>query len=220
MATFPTGTLGNEWDQTPDNGFRPDGQFQLSSTTVSGVKVLKDYGSKYAIGTATHHLSLYRARSGALVFGAGTIQWSWGLDATHEFDAFPPDPRMQQATVNLLADMHAQPGSLNSNLTPAHESKDVTAPTSRITSLFSNTLLQPRHPVLIMGTASDVGAVVAGVEISLDGGHSWHPATGRENWSYVWTPQESNPETVTLLSRAVDDSGNLESPGPGVSVQT
>ena len=44
----------------------------------------QDYGSTYGNGTATHHLTLYRAASGALVFGAGTVQWSWGLDATHD----------------------------------------------------------------------------------------------------------------------------------------
>ena len=31
-----------------------------------------------------HKMSLYRAPSGALVFGAGTVQWSWGLDGTHD----------------------------------------------------------------------------------------------------------------------------------------
>ena len=44
---------------------------------------LQDYGSTYASGTATHHLTLYRAPSGALVFGAGTVQWAWGLDNNH-----------------------------------------------------------------------------------------------------------------------------------------
>jgi hypothetical protein len=28
--------------------------------------------------------TLYRHAGGALVFGAGTVQWSWGLDATHD----------------------------------------------------------------------------------------------------------------------------------------
>ena len=37
-----------------------------------------------ANATATHHLTLYRAPSGALVFGAGTVQWAWGLDNDHD----------------------------------------------------------------------------------------------------------------------------------------
>ena len=44
----------------------------------------QDYGSTYAPGTATHALTLYRHTSGALVFGAGTVQWSWGLDSNHD----------------------------------------------------------------------------------------------------------------------------------------
>ena len=222
VATFPTGTLGNEWDQSPDNAFRPAGEFNLSSTTVGGVKVLQDYGSTYAIGTATHHLSFYKARSGALVFGAGTLQWSWGLDSTHDypFNTDPPaDPRMQQATVNLLADMQAQPGTLAVGMIPAYASTDTTAPTSRITSPFSDTRLEQDRSISITGTASDIGGMVGGVEVSIDGGLSWHPAVGRENWVYSWTPHKRETETATLLSRAVDDSGNLEVPGPGVTVQ-
>jgi hypothetical protein len=42
----------------------------------------------------------------------------------------------------------------------------------------------------------------------VDGGLSWHPANGRESWSYTWTPTASGQ--VTIHSRAVDDSGNLE----------
>jgi hypothetical protein len=45
------------------------------------------------------------------VFGAGTIQWSWGLDANHDRNPSTPSVAMQQATVNLLADMVQQ--SLN-----------------------------------------------------------------------------------------------------------
>src|SRR6185295_6006740 len=37
-----------------------------------------------------------------------------------------------------------------------------------------------------------------------------HPANGRENWTYTFTPTIAG--TISLLSRAVDDSGNLESP--------
>ena len=51
------------------------------------------------------------------MFGAGTVQWSWGLDnvnawgvGTTDPSENPPDPNMEQATVNLLAEMGAQPG--------------------------------------------------------------------------------------------------------------
>ena len=38
------------------------------------------------------------------------MQWAWGLDGNHDRGAAAPDQAMQQATVNLLADMGAQPG--------------------------------------------------------------------------------------------------------------
>ena len=77
---------------------------------INGASVLQDFGSTYGSGTATHSLTLYRHASGALVFGAGTIQWSWGLDANHDRDASTPNVAMQQATVNLLADMGVAAG--------------------------------------------------------------------------------------------------------------
>ena len=65
-----------------DNGFRPAGLFDLSSTTSTTAEVFTDYGSTTRPdSTATHNLTLYRAPSGALVFGAGTVQWSLGLDS-------------------------------------------------------------------------------------------------------------------------------------------
>ena len=48
--------------------------------------------------------------------------------------AAPTDPAMQQATVNLFADMGAQPATLMSGLTAATASTDTTPPTSTITS--------------------------------------------------------------------------------------
>ena len=84
-------TLGYEWDIDADNGFRPRGQFQLSSTTVSGVESFTDYGSNVA---AAHDADAspdeYKAPSGALVFGAGTVQWAWGLDDTNAWNANGP----------------------------------------------------------------------------------------------------------------------------------
>ncbi|MEW1954755.1 DUF4082 domain-containing protein [Terrabacter sp. NPDC080008] len=207
------GTLGYEWDMDADNGFRPAGLFRLSSTTSTSAEIFTDYGgTTQSNQTATHNLTMYRASSGALVFGAGTVQWAFGLDST----AGTPDPVMQQATVNLLADMGAQPYSLISGLSVASASTDTTAPTSTITSPTSGTAVGDGGKVTISGTASDTGGVVAGVEISTDNGTTWHPATGTTSWSYTWIAH-GNP-SATIRSRAVDDSGNLETPSPGVQV--
>ena len=113
-ATLGDYVLGYEWNEDIDNGFRPAGLFHLSDTTVNVNAYIQDYGSTYAKGTATHNMTLYRAASGALVFGAGTIQYSWGLDGHHDSLSSTHRSDMQQATVNLFADMGVQPGNLMS----------------------------------------------------------------------------------------------------------
>src|SRR5262249_10826309 len=60
------------------------------------------------------------------------------------------------------------------------------------------------------------GGAVASVDVSTDGGASWHRATGRQNWTYPWTTTTIG--TANIRTRAVDDSGNLEVPGPGINV--
>ncbi|HVJ09778.1 MAG TPA: N,N-dimethylformamidase beta subunit family domain-containing protein [Acidisarcina sp.] len=221
-ATLPQGSLGYEWDEDLDNGTRPAGLFDLSTATYSmTTDLLLDYGGTYGAGSATHHMTLYRAPSGALVFGAGTVDWAWGLDANHDNPFFSPntaaDPRMQQATLNLFADMGVQPATLQAGLALATKSTDTVAPTSTITSPLSGATEKLGVQVTITGTATDTGGgVVGGVEISTDGGQSWHPTIGRGSWSYNWTPLVSG--SINLLSRAVDDSGNLETPSAGVTV--
>ena len=215
-ATLAEGTLGYEWDEDVDNAVRPAGIVRLSTSTYSMPSKLLDYGSTYGPGTATHHLTLYRHPSGALVFGAGTIQWPWGLDAKHDRGNGAPDPRMQQATVNLLADMGTQPTTLQTGLVPATASTDTVAASSTITFPAPGATVPAGAPVTVTGTATDGGGGrVGGVEVSVDGGASWHPANGRASWSYTFTPGGGS---VTIRSRAVDDSANMETPSPGVTV--
>ena len=213
-ATLTKNYLGYEWDEAPDNGFDPAGLVKLSSTTLPVSTYLLDYGNTTGNATATHNLTLYRAPSGALVFGAGTVYWTWGLSNNHDNEATPTDPRVQQAMVNLLADMGIQPGTLQSGLVATTGSTDHVAPTSIITVPSTATV---GSTVTITGTATDTGGgVIAGVEVSTDNGASWHPATGDENWTYTWSPQVAG--SYTIRSRAVDDSINLETPSAGRTV--
>ena len=220
VATLAPGTIGAEFDDDEDNGFRPAGLFELSSTSFTdSSNVLLDYGSTYGSGTVVHKMTLYKAPGGAIVFAAGTYQWSWGLDSNHDRSSLgsTTDVRMQQATVNLFADLGVQPASLQTGLTAATASSDTVAPGSTITAPAAGSNLPLGTPVTITGTAADTGGgVVAAVEVSVDGGTTWHPATGRASWSYNWTPATSG--SVTIKSRSADDSGNLEVPGAGVTV--
>ena len=199
-TTLAPGSLGYEWNpaQSAYAASYPAGRILLSNTSLSG---------------ETHHLSLYRhAPGGALVFGAGTVQWAWGLDGEHDRGTAAPSTIMQQATLNLLADMGVQPNSLQ-GLTAATASTDVLAPVSVIANPEENDVLPSGSFVSITGTATDADGVVAGVEVSVDNGATWQVATGSTSWTFNWTPvAEGN---YTIRSRAFDDSGNMEVPTLG-----
>jgi hypothetical protein len=218
VATLAPNTLGYEFDEDLDNGARPDGIVRMSTTTqtVQNRLVDPDIGNHYSGGVATHHLTLHRAGN-ALVFGAGTVQWAWGLEGSPDGTA-GVDVRMQQATINVLADMGVQPSTLITGLVAASASSDSTPPSSIITTPTSGLSVPAGSAINIMGTANDSGGgVVGGVEVSIDGGQSWHAvSSGRASWMYQWQPLQ--PGSYNLLSRAVDDSANLGVPSNPVSV--
>jgi hypothetical protein len=199
-AALGANTLGYEWDyeQPAFASSNAPGRITMSSKTVNSL---------------THKLSLYRHSSGALVFGAGTVQWSWGLDGNHWGGSTTVSPEMQQATVNLFADMGVQPATLQSGLASALKSTDATLPTSTITSPSNGSSVAAGASVTFSGTAADAGGgVVAAVEVSTDGGSTWSQATvsaidGNITWSYTWTAGPNG--TYTIRSRGVDDSGNI-----------
>ena len=205
-TTVGTNVVGYEWDEDLDNGHRPPGSFRVSQTAGSGDR-LTDQGSSYAQGQATHSMTMYKAPSGALVFGAGTIQWAWGLDGNHDRGSAAPDTAAQQATVNLLADMGAQPDTIRPGLSAATASTDATAPTATITAPAAGATLPVGTPVTVTGTAADTGGRVGGVEVSTDNGTTWRRATGRGSWTYTFTPSAAG--ALTVRARAVDDSANI-----------
>jgi hypothetical protein len=55
-ATLPPGTLGYEWDEDLDNGFRPAGTFDLSTATYSlTTDLLLDYGATTGASRCPSH---------------------------------------------------------------------------------------------------------------------------------------------------------------------
>ncbi|MFJ4207388.1 DUF4082 domain-containing protein [Paenarthrobacter sp. NPDC089675] len=200
-------TIGYESDEDIDNGFRPAGLIRLSTTTGAVSEYLQDFGSTVKAGTTTHNITLYKAASGALVFSAGSVQWTWGLDQEHDGNGAPADVRMRQAQVNLLADMGAQPATLAAGLVATTASADKTGPTVAINAPANGATIAQGANVTVSGTATDVGGVVAGVEVSTDGGATWHPATGKSTWTYTYT--QKGLATATVQVRAIDDSANI-----------
>ena len=221
--TMPDETLGYEWDSDVDNGFRPAGEIDMSKTCENVTQALLTVNENIGPANECNSLTLYKAASGALVFDAGTVQWAWGLNNNHDGDQNGTNPVMQQATVNLFAMMGVQPATLMSGLVPGTAPADTSPPTSTITSPSAGATIANGSTVTISGTATDAGGgVVAGVEVSTDGGSTWHPVTTMSadstsvTWSYTWSAAGNG--SVTILSRATDDDGNMETPGAGVKV--
>jgi hypothetical protein len=204
-------SLGYEWDVDADNGYRPAGAFQVSSTTVDSVESFMDYGSTTKTGQeVTHNMTMYKAPSGARVWGAGTVQWSWGLNDDNQ-GGIPEDLNMIQATMNVFADMSAQPSSRQAGTVAPTKTTDTTAPTATLAATPAT--VADGTKVTLSGTATDAGGLVAGIEVSVDGGTSWHPAKGQSSWTYSWIAH--GYPSVRVKVRATDDSGNTQTPGAG-----
>jgi hypothetical protein len=72
--------------------------------------------------------------------------------------------------------------------------------------------------ISITGLARDAGGgTVARVEVSVDGGSTWNPATGTTSWSYNWATGPT-PGLALIRSRAVDDSENIQDPPAEITV--
>ena len=200
VAVMTFGTIGFEWNPYQEEyaASYPSGRVLLSKAFLNGL---------------LHQVSLHRNSNGTIVFGAGTVQWSWGLDENHDLGNAPPSPDMQQATINLFADMGVQPATLMPGMTPAVQSTDVTPPVSVINSPADGAAIPFGNTVVISGTAVEDEGIAAGVEVSTDGGATWQLATGITNWTINWTPSALG--TATIMSRAFDDLGNMEIPAGG-----
>ena len=206
-------TVGYESNEDLDNGFRPAGPDPaLDHDRRPAPQYLQDFGNTRCPGTTTHHLTLYRAASGALVFSAGTIQWTWGLDAVHDspYAAEPADVRMQQAQVNLFADMGAQPTTLMTGLVAGDQvDRHHRADGHASSSPAASAAIANGTEVTLTGTAADVGGGrVAGVEVSTDGGATWHPATGHHLVELHLRPARQRRRRRVRV-RAIDDSANI-----------
>ena len=115
-ATLADGTLGYEWDSDLDNGVAPArARRPVLDHRERRRTSCRTTARPTATGSATHSLTLYRAarrrarlrrRHRPVVLGARRQRTTAARSTA--------DPRMQQATVNLFADMHGQPGTLRS----------------------------------------------------------------------------------------------------------
>jgi hypothetical protein len=224
----PYGLLGYEWDSDFPDATRPAGEIDLSSTTLTVDQLRLDYGNNYGTGPATHSLVEFRdPTSHALVFGTATVQWSWGLSNLHTDATGTPNPPnapsqkttedrdVQQATMNVLADMGEQPATPAAGMVTSTALRAGTAgPSVTVSAPSDGTTVQVLKPLTITGLASpSPGTVVARVEVSTDGGTTWNAANttpttgGAVSWSYAWTPPTMGSATVQV--RAEDDNADI-----------
>ena len=113
---------------------------------------------------------------------------------------------MQQATVNLFADMGVQATTRQPDLNAAAQSTDHTAPTRRITSPAPEPGLERRSSRSPARRPTSAGAS-ARSRCRPTAARPGTPPTGRGSWRYDWTPGATG--ITTVMARAADDSGNL-----------
>jgi N,N-dimethylformamidase beta subunit-like protein len=95
---FP-GIVGYEYDRGAAPEDRPAGLTVVGSSPVEGFA-----------GQDTALSAMYKASSGATVFAAGTIAWSWGLDDYgHESRGKFADAKLQRLTANIMDRLGAPP---------------------------------------------------------------------------------------------------------------
>ncbi|KAK7231917.1 hypothetical protein SO694_00083059 [Aureococcus anophagefferens] len=172
------GVLGHEWDEVVDNGALPP-LLRSSETSVDNVQCIMDHGATFDSGSATHNLVYFRdPASKAWTFGAGTVQWAWALDATHdandpqrankynirvEEDARGPDRDLQQLTVNVFQDMGVLPATLDPTLRLVDDAVD------------------DEPPAVTLSSAAVVGGVAVLSRRRVDA--RWNVAPSRASWS-------------------------------------
>ena len=122
-ATIATGIVGYEFDADLDNGFRPSGLMRLSTSTLQLCQHTP--GRRGSLRSWSDHacpdvVPTWRAAplSSVPVPTAGPGRWTPTTieDSTTPGILLSVDPTIQQATVNLLADMNVQPLTLQAGL--------------------------------------------------------------------------------------------------------
>ncbi len=204
-ATLTNGTLGYEWDEDRDNGFRPAGLVRLSSTTVAASEYLLDYGTRSA-----------RPPVPITSPSTGTVGGARLRRRHHPVGMGPrrrPRRRRQHAGCphasghgQLFADMGVQPASLQSGLVAATKSTDTTAPTATITSPPPGAMLTNASTVLVTGTAVDAAAAGSA------------PSRCRSTAGRPGTPPTAGE--LDLLLSAAATGRSRSSPGPPTTAGT
>ena len=214
----PPATLGYEWDEDLDNGVparRVCSTCRRRRSTSPTASPARLRHRPTGTGTATHRLTLLprrerrarvRRRHGAV--GVGPRRHDTTRAARRPTSACSRRPSTCSPTW-ARSRRRCRPGSSRRRRRPTRPPADatITAPASGASGPVGH---RSRSP----GTASDAGGgVVGGVEVSIDGGATWHPGDRHDELDLrLDARRRAGP--ATIRARAVDDSGNLETPAP------
>ena len=212
VATLAAGTLGYEWDEDLDNGFPPAGLMRLSDTTVpsvqdaSGLRVhLRQRNSEsraHALPPLERRAGV-RCRHGAV--GVGARQRSRPrLRRAQPGDAAGDD---EPARRHGCAAVDAAGRTRRERRVRQTRPADVDRSRHRAAA----PLFRPNSTVTITGTAADTGGGSSAASRS----RLTAEPRGIVRRAARTGPTAGQPDparTVTVMSRAVDDSGNLERP--------
>jgi YD repeat-containing protein len=211
---------GWEWDSIPTQAQytakQPAGVTRVTSSDLGSApsppEWIQDEGLLYSTTPppgqpSTVSAVKYTAPSGALVFAAGTIQWSWGLaphllnkpSESYEDPAVDSsDARIQQATYNVFADGGVQPQTptgivIDGNTPPKAAFTATPNPTSTGSTVTFNA-----------SGSTDTDGTVTRYEWDLDGNGSFETDTGTTASA---SKSYANAEEVTVRLRITDNGG-------------
>ena len=142
--TLAPHTVGYESDEDLDNGFRPPGLIRLSTTTGPAPEYLQDFGTRRSRRNDHPSPDAVPRRERRPGLRCRHDPVGLGPRRTARRRRFAPGrPRMQQATINLLADMGVQPTTLMAGLVARPvRPRTRTAPTVSVTSPSAGTTVQ------------------------------------------------------------------------------
>jgi hypothetical protein len=231
-ATIGTNLVGWEWDAIPSQpgylAFEPAGVIPLSRTNVDlpGNEWLQDYGMEFGPNPPPGQNDYteavkYRAPSGALVFASGTMQWSWGLgphflnqpeDTYTEAPVESSDPRIQQATYNILSEMGVQPQTPTGVVLEGSE-----GPPTAALSVSPTTVIAGQNVTLSAAASYAVdGASIVDYKWDLEGTGNYSTDTGS---TPTLTHSFSSAGSVTVGLEVTDSHGHTATTSLTITVQ-
>ena len=216
IATLPDGTLGYEWDEDLDNGFRPAG---LITPVATHARPVPAAPARLRLHLRHRHRDAQpdavprRAERRARVRRRHGASGRWGLDDGHD----RPAPRRPTCACSRRPSTSSPTWARSrARCSPAWPRRPLpTTPRRRrrrSVARIGAAVVPRAAPVMITGTARDTGGAVAGGRGVHRRRQTWHRATGTTNWTY--RGRRSVRHRVTMRSRAYDDNGNMEVPSP------